>query len=147
MQLVARIVATSRALRLGRQARQIEAAIATLTAPQREALATLTQKEMTNAGRAEFPHLYGSAPDKLRQAWGEGAEIGFERVRSDNPQVRMRGIALWIAVVYHETESLQHLGSAGLHKHVLRLLRLVKEAAPSRAEIDAEWNTGRGEAA
>ena len=147
MQWVTRIVAANRALRLGRQARQIEAVIAALPALLRDPLAAITIKELANAACAEFPHLYGSAPDKTYQAWGEGAEIGFERARSDNPQVRMRGIALWMAVVYHETKDAEHGAMANLHRQVLRLLRVIKDAAGAKPGVYEAWSTGRGEAA
>jgi hypothetical protein len=148
MQLVARIVAIARALRLSRQLRQIESAVAALSAPLRDSLATLTVKELANAARAESPHLYGSPADKVYQAWGEGADVGFERALSDNAQVRVRGIALWIAVVYHETENADHTALVGLHKQVLRLMRLIKESAGAKPEVYAQWRVdGRGEAA
>lgn len=148
MQLVARIVAMGRALRLRRQLRQIESAIEGLSAPLRDSLATLTVKELANAARAEFPHLYGSTPDKIYQAWGEGADVGLERALSDNAQVRVRGIALWIAVVYHETKNANHAALASLHKQVLRLLRVIKESAGAKPEVYAQWGAdGRGEAA
>ncbi len=148
MQLVARVVAMSRALRLSRQLRQIEAAITDLSAPLRDTLASLTVKELANAARAEFPHLYGSTPDKVYQTWGEGAEVGLERARSDNAQVRVRGIALWIAVVYHETENADHAALTSVHKQVLRLLRVIKESAGAKPEVYAQWAAdGRGEAA
>ncbi|MHB1897348.1 MAG: hypothetical protein ACYCOY_11960, partial [Metallibacterium sp.] len=67
----------SRALRLSRQLRQIESAITDLSAPLRDILASLTVKELANAARAEFPHLYGSTPDKVYQTWGEGAVVGL----------------------------------------------------------------------
>ncbi len=143
MQLVHRILTLNRTLRLARQVRQLEAAVDALPAPLRDILATLTQREMANAARAEFPHLYGSAPDKLYDNWGEGAEIGFERARSDNPQVRVRGIALWLAVVYHETRDAETGAQAGLHRQVLHLLRLIKDGAGARPEV----SEGRGEAA
>ena len=148
MQLVARIVAMGRALRLSRQLRQIESAIGTLSAPLRDNLAMLTVKELANAARAESPHLYGSPPDRIYQTWGEGSEVGLERALSDNAQVRMRGIALWIAVVYHETENADHAALTSLHKQVLRLLRVIKESAGAKPEVYAQWGTdGRGEAA
>ena len=147
MQLVTRILSLSRALRLGRQARQIETAIHQLPAPLREVLAALTVKELANAARAQFPHLYGSAPERTGQAWGDGTEIALERARSDNPQVRMRGIALWVAVVYHQTRDAEPGPLSALHRQVLRLLRLIKDAAGTRPEVYEAWSAGRSEAA
>ncbi len=147
MQLVSRILAVSRTLRLGRQARHLEEVVEALPMPLREVLAHLTVRELAQAARCGCPRLYGSAPDKAYAAWGEGADIGFERACSDNPQVRVRGVALWIAVVYHETLNAERDASSAVHKQVLRLMRVIKESAAARPEVQAQWASSRGEAA
>jgi hypothetical protein len=50
----------------------------------------------------------------------------LDRSRSDNVQVRMRGIALWIALVYHETGLARTPESEELHRQVLRIMRELK---------------------
>ena len=147
MRLVTRIVAKSRAIRLARQLRDIEAAVNALPVGARRQLALLAMKEFANASRCEFPHLYGSPPEQKYLPWGSGTGIGHERARSDNPQVRMRGIALWMAVVYHETKDAEHGAMASLHRQVLRLLRVIKDAAGAKPGVYEAWSTGRGEAA
>lgn len=147
MRLVTRIVAKSRAIRLARQLRDIEAAVNALPVGARRQLALLAMKEFANASRCEFPHRYGSSPEQKYLPWSGGTDIGHERARSDNPQVRMRGIALWMAVVYHETKDAEHGAMASLHRQVLRLLRLIKDAAGAKPGVYEAWSSGRGEAA
>lgn len=147
MRLVTRIVAKSRAIRLARQLRDIEAAVNALPVGARRQLALLAMKEFANASRCEFPHLYGSPPEQKYLPWGGGTDIGHERARSDNPQVRMRGIALWLAVAFHETREASTTDLQMLHRGLLRVMRQLKETAASApADPAAPWAT-RHEAA
>lgn len=140
MRLVTRIVAKSRAIRLARQLRDIEAAINALPVGARRQLALLAMKEFANASRCEFPHLYGSPPELKYLPWGGGTDIGHERARSDNPQVRMRGIALWLAVAFHETREAPIADLQTLHRSLLRVMRQLKEtAASAQADPVAQW--------
>ena len=146
MHLVTRIVALSRAARLRRQLREIEQRMRGLPAPSCSLLAELITKECTAAGRSEVPHLYGSPPDLKPGSWGTGTDLGYERARSDNAQVRLRGVALWIAVAYHETREASFPEFQGLHREVLRLMRQVKENAAPPMD-GALWLRGKAEAA
>ena len=146
MHLVTRIVALSRAARLRRQLREIEQRMRGLPAPSCSLLAELITKECTAAGRSEAPHLYGSPPDLKPGSWGTGTDLGYERARSDNAQVRLRGVALWIAVAYHETREASFPEFQGLHREVLRLMRQVKENAAPPMD-GALWLRGKAEAA
>ena len=140
MRLVTRIVAKSRAIRLARQLRDIEAAVNALPVGARRQLALLAMKEFANAARCEFPHLYGSPPEQKYLPWGGGTDIGHERARSDNPQVRMRGIALWLAVAFHETREAPIADLQALHRSLLRVMRQLKEtAASAQADPVAQW--------
>ncbi len=135
MRFVTHILAMSRAVRLGRELREIERIIETTSAMSRQKLALLTLRELAQAGRCEFPHLYGTPPEQRYAAWGSGADIGMTRARSDNLQVRLRGVALWVAVVFHETRDSGHAQIAAVHRRVLRIVRLLKESVPHDAEI------------
>lgn len=140
MQIMTRILAVSRALTLGRQLKEIERIIATLPLPARQQLAVLVLREMGQAGRCEFPHLYGTPAEQRYSPWGSGTEVGLSRARSDNPQVRMRGVALWLAVVFHETRHATQPATQSVHRHVLRVLRLLKEQMDQDAAPDAmQW--------
>ncbi len=142
MRLVTRIVAKSRAIRLARQLRDIETAMNALPLGARRQLALLAMKEFANASRCEFPHLYGSPPEQKYLPWGGGTDIGHERTRSDNPQMRMRGIALWLAVAFHETRDAPTSDLQMLHRNLLRVMRQLKESAASEpADPVASWAT------
>ena len=140
MRLVNRIVAKSRAIRLARQLRDIEAAVHALPVGARRQLDLLAMKEFANAARCEFPHRYGSPPEQKYLPWAGGTDIGHERARSDNPQVRMRGIALWLAVAFHETREAPTADLQMLHRGLLRVMRQLKETAASApADPIAQW--------
>ena len=72
-------------------------------------------------------------------AWGSGTEVGLSRARSDNAQVRMRGIALWLAVVFHETRGATSTSLESLHRQVLRVFRQLKQTMPTADAENAHW--------
>ncbi|WP_266168985.1 hypothetical protein [Dyella subtropica] len=127
MRIVSQIIAMGRARQLGRQFRDIDRSIQGLPRRARVQLGTLTLREIGQASRSEFPHLYGTSPDQRYLPWGEGTEIGYTRARSDNPEISMRGIALWLAVAYHETKDSPHLKLQLHHRQLMRVLRELKE--------------------
>lgn len=141
MHIVTRIIAMSRGLRLGREFREIERVAHAFPPSARPQLALLTMKELAQAGRCEFPHLYGTPPEQRYSPWGSGTDTGLARARSDNPQVRMRGIALWLAVVFHETRNSPHPALQEQHRQVLRVLRQLKQSiqAVERGEEHNAW--------
>ncbi|HOV58637.1 MAG TPA: hypothetical protein PLN91_12230 [Rhodanobacteraceae bacterium] len=133
MQFVWRVIAIARGFRLAREFKEIESLIGSLNRQNQQQLAQLTLKEFAAAAKCEFPHLYGTPPEARFRPWGSGAEIGLERARSDNPQVRLRGIALWLAAVYYESRGSDVAAIDEVHRSVLRSLRQVKEWAPPEA--------------
>ncbi|HET7267467.1 MAG TPA: hypothetical protein VFJ15_05105 [Oleiagrimonas sp.] len=139
MRLVTRLIATSRAVRLAREFREIKRAIDTLAEPARQKLALLTLRELAQAGRCEFPHLYGTPPEQRYALWGDGTATGVARARSDNPQVRLRGVALWLAVTFHETRESEQPQLAALHREVLGVLRQLKKSVPANTS-DHAWH-------
>lgn len=145
MQFVTRLIALSRAVQLRRQFREINKALEQLAPSVRRQLAAIALREFASASKSEFPHLYATPPDEKYRAWGSGADIGLERLRSDNLQVRLRGVALWLAVVYHETKDSQFAEQQELHRQVLRALRMLKEAVPA-TDLN-RWMIGEAEAA
>ncbi len=130
MRFVTRIIATSRAVRLGHEFHEIEHMIRKLQRPALQKLALLTVRELAQAGRCEFPHLYGTPPERRYAMWGSGTHTGLARAHSDNLQVRLRGIALWLAVTYHETRDSEHAQLNALHRQVLGLVRQLKQSVP-----------------
>lgn len=133
MQFVWRLVGIARGFRLGRELKQVEALIGDLPRPMKQQLAQITLKEFAAAAKCEFPHLYGTPSEERYRPWGSGAEIGLERARSDNQHLRLRGIAMWLAIVYHETRGATVPAVAEVHRSLLRVLRQVKEWAPAEA--------------
>lgn len=140
MRIVSRIIALTRSIQLNRQFREIEKAIAELPLATRRQLAAISMREFASAAKCEFPHLYGSVEQGQRyQPWGNGTEIGYTRMKSDNPHVRLRGIALWFAVAYHETKESKYGDMQELHRQLMRTLRILKESlTPAEHSL---WST------
>ena len=131
MQILTRLIALTRGVQLRRQFREVEKCIAQLAPTGRRQLAALAIREFSNASRSEFPHLYGTPPDAKYSPWGSGTTLGIERMKSDNLQVSLRGVALWLSVAFHETKDSPYNDQRELHRQVMRSLRTLKEAIPA----------------
>ncbi|TAL87428.1 MAG: hypothetical protein EPN74_01610 [Rhodanobacter sp.] len=116
-----------RSRQLSHQFRDIERCIRKLPKRSRTRLSTLTLREIGQASRSDFPHLYGTPPDVRYVAWGRGTDVGYERARSDNSEVALRGIALWLAVAYHETKNSPYTRLQPQYRKLQQLLRELKE--------------------
>ncbi|MEP7184250.1 MAG: hypothetical protein ABI767_00305 [Rhodanobacter sp.] len=127
MQLLTPIFVMMRARQLGRQFRDIERNIRALPKRNRDRLSTLTLREIGQASRSDFPHLYGTDPEARYLPWGQGTGAGYERACSNNPEVALRGIALWLAVAYHETKNSPHASLRPHHRQLMQILRQLKE--------------------
>lgn len=145
MHVVTRLIALTRAVQLRRQFREINRSLEHLAPNLRRQLAAIALREFANASKSEFPHLYATPPEEKYRAWGSGTDIGLERLRSDNLQVRLRGVALWLTVVYHETKDSPFAEQQDLHRQVMRALRALKETIPA-ADL-SRWMIGEAEAA
>ena len=122
--LVTRVTAMGRSARLRRQLAEIEQRCFDLPRSYRDQLAELIGRECDNVARSSNPSLYGTQTENGITTGG--LEVGLDRSRSDNVQVRMRGIALWIALVYHETGLSKTPEREELHRQVLRIMRELK---------------------
>lgn len=121
---VARITRLGRNSRLRHQFGEIEQRSLALPRANRAQLAELIARECDNVAAAPDPALYGS-----RTASGDvtsGLDIGFSRASSENVQVRVRGLALWIALVYQETLDATAPDARELHRNVLHIMRTLK---------------------
>jgi hypothetical protein len=127
MRLLTQLIAINRARQLSRQLREIQRSIDALSRQNRGRLGTLTLREIGQATRCDFPHLYGTPPEERYLPWGQGTEIGYTRARSENVEVAIRGIALWLAVAYHETKDARQGGLQTVYRQLMRLLRELKE--------------------
>ncbi len=137
MRIVTRLIAMNRGRQLGRQFREIEQSINALPKRSRARLGTMALREIGQASRSDFPHLYGTPPQERYLPWGQGTDIGLARARSDNPEVAMRGVALWLAVAYHETKDTPHPGLKPHHRQLMRVLRELKE--DHRTDTVQQW--------
>lgn len=141
MRIVTRIIALTRSIQLNRQFREIERTISDLPLATRRQLAAIAMREFASAAKCEFPHLYGTVDQGQRyQPWGNGTDIGYARVKADNPHLQLRGIALWLTVAYYETKESTYADMQELHRHLMRTLRLLKESMPSNP-ADSLWTT------
>ncbi len=137
MQLLTPFLVMMRARQLGRQFRDIERSVRALPRRGRERLGTLVLREIGQASRSDFPHLYGTAPEARYLPWGQGTEAGYERVCSNNAEVALRGIALWLAVAYHETKNSPHASLQPQHRQLMQLLRELKEVHGNGSTINS----------
>lgn len=145
MHFVTRLIAVTRAMQLRRQFREINRSLEPLAPNVRRQLAAIALREFASASKSEFPHLYATPPEEKYRAWGTGTDIGLERLRSENLQVRLRGIALWLTVVFHETKDSPFAEQQELHRQVMRSLRTLKETVPAN-EL-SRWMINEAEAA
>lgn len=113
-----------RSARLRRQLAEIERRSLELPRSYREQLAELIAHECDNVARSPDPAQYGTQSQGVNTT--SGLDVGFDRAGSDNVQVRMRGLALWIALVYHETRGVDAADTEALHRQVLRIMRELK---------------------
>jgi hypothetical protein len=114
----------SRTARLRRQITEIEHRSLELPRSYREQLAELIGRECDSVSQSPDPSRYGMHTED--GVTTNGLDVGFDRARSDNVQVRMRGLALWIALVYHETRGASAPENEALHRQVLRIMRELK---------------------
>jgi hypothetical protein len=131
--LVTRVAAMSRSARLRRQLADVEQRCLELPRSYREQLAELIGRECDNVAQSPDPSVYGMQTEGSVTA--SGLDVGYDRARSDNVQVRMRGLALWIALAYHETHAARSPENDELHRQILRVMRELKVFS-SRLETD-----------
>jgi hypothetical protein len=133
MRVMIRLLVLARFLMLSRQAREVRRIVQELPVSAQRAVGQLAMAEIQNAARLPAPHFYGSDPGDRYQPWGDATQQAFSRAQSKTPQLKLRGIALWLAVVYHETRETPHPQLQGLHRDVLGLLGLMKGTYAAQA--------------
>lgn len=137
--MVHRVMVFGRFLILRAQLAYVRKAMHTLPLERRRLLARLTLREHERAATSPQPELYGSTRDFDYRPWGNGTALAFQRLRSNNPQLALRGIALWLAVAYHETRLSQTPELQGLHRSMMALfreLRALASAVPTRTVVE-----------
>ena len=138
MSILTRVIAFIRGHQLSRQFAVIERSIQAMPQTALIKLEVLLKAEIARAEQCEFPHLYCTPPGQRYVPWGQGTQTGFERAQSDNLEVRLRGIALWLAVVFHETRDSPYANMQPQQRAVLRVLRELKPIA-ARANKAEQW--------
>lgn len=116
-----------RRMMLSRQAGAVRQAVLALNPEQRRQTADHTLAEIQHAARLPQPHLHGVTDSSLYRPWTPVASTAAGRVRDRSIQLRQRSIAMWLAVVYHETRGATDQGLQGVHRDVLGILRELKD--------------------
>ena len=128
--IVAHVTQLSRNARLRRQLTEVEQRAVELPRSYRRQLAELLVRESEQLSASDVPTDWGTqTEDGVTRS---GLDVGLERARSENVHVRMRGIVLWLMLVQHDTEVAPGNDSEDLHRQVLRVIRLIKEALPQQ---------------
>lgn len=119
--LVTRVTTLSRAARLKRQFTEIEQRSLELPRSYRTQLTQLIARECA---------LQLGSDESMAEAGDDTRNVDacIDRVRSENVQLRMRGIAIWVGLVYQETRGATDAENESLHRLVLRVIRLLKES-------------------
>ena len=126
MKVVIRLLALARWLMLSRQAREMRRIVQELPTSAQRAVGQLAMAEIQNAARTPQPHFYGSDVEDRYQPWGDASQQAFAKAQSKTPQLKLRGVALWLAVVYHETRESPHPQLQAIHRDVLGMLGVLK---------------------
>lgn len=140
MKVVIRLLALARYLMLLRQLREIRRIVLELPITAQRAVGQLAMSEIRNAARCSQPHLYGSQVEDRYQPWGDATQQAFAKATSRAPQLKLRGVALWLAVVFHETRDSSHTQLQSIQREVLGILGQIKgtyaahAAAPTASE-------------
>ncbi|HYE86988.1 MAG TPA: hypothetical protein VEA16_11575 [Vicinamibacterales bacterium] len=120
MKYLTQVLALTRLLLLKRQWREVLKQLNLLDDNAKRLLAALVYGETQRAAKHPLPQFYGSDKVDLYRPWGDAVEHAFARLHSDNPQLRLRGIATWLTVVFHETQQAGQPGLKTLHGEVAR---------------------------
>lgn len=138
MKLLIRFLVFCRYTMLNRQCREIQRSIQGLPLSAQRAVGQLAMNEIEAASNSTAPHLYGSSSTDLYQPWGDGSALAFNRSRSRVPQLKLRGIALWLAIVFHETRDTPHGSMQALHREILGMLGMLKGTYSGEVEVTAD---------
>ncbi len=118
MKYLTRMLALTRLMQLKRQWKRIAAWLALLTQEDQQVLAALVYGEAQRAGKHPLPQFYASQNIEAYSPWGDAVQLAFARICNEGGQSQMRGVATWLAVVYHETGNTQLAALRSLHNDV-----------------------------
>ena len=138
MELFIALLTQWRRMMLSRQAGAVRQAVMGLNPEQRKQAADLTLAEIRHAATLPLPHLHGVTDASLYRPWSPVAATAAGRVKDRSVQLRQRSIAMWLAVVYHETRGASDQGLLAVHRDVLGILRELKDHKVS-APAERAW--------
>ena len=143
MDMLITMLTQYRRLMLARQAAVVRAAVQAMTAEQRRLAADHTLAEISAAAALPQPHLHGDSDPVPYRPWTPVAETMARRAADRAVQLRLRSVAVWLAVVYHETRHARGDGMQAVHREVLGILRELKTATgassrPQPADVDVD---------
>lgn len=139
MNMFLSVLAQCRQLMLQRQAAAVLKAVRAMDAMQRKTTADQTLAEIQAASVLSQPHWHGSNETMLYRPWSPVASVCAGRVRDRSIQLRQRSVALWLAVVYHETRDTPHAGLQAVHRRVLGILRELRGSVRSETSSEQAW--------
>lgn len=126
MTFLTRMLALVRYVTLMRQARELRRIIDSLPKSAQRALASLTLAEIELAAKDPTPGRYGNTDPDPYSPWSNAANDAFARAKSPVAQLKLRGIATWMAAVFHETKDSPHPMMESVHREVLGFLGILK---------------------
>lgn len=118
MQFLTKVLALTRLLLLKRQWRVVQPRLVNLPPKTQNLLAAFVHGEALRAGKHPVPQFYASSAQELYRPWGDAAETAMQRIEASSESDQMRGLATWLAVVFHETQRASHPGLKALHAQV-----------------------------
>ncbi|WP_374605017.1 hypothetical protein [Arenimonas sp.] len=139
MEMLVNVLALCRQQMLKRHAAAVLKAVRAMDAPQRKTTADQTLAEIQAASVLPQPHWHGANETMLYHPWSPVASVSASRVRDRSILLRQRSIALWLAVVYHETRLTPHPGLQAVHRQVLGILRELRESGRRAPATGQEW--------
>jgi hypothetical protein len=127
MDLLITLLTQWRRLMLSRQAGAMRQAVLGMNPEQRKQAADMTLAEIQAAAVLPQPHLHGDNDPSMYRPWSPVAATAAKRVSDRSIQLRQRAVAMWLAVVYHETRHARDEGLVAVHREVLGILRELKD--------------------
>lgn len=118
MKYLTRMLAYTRLLVLRRQWKSIQQWLITLPVDQEARLATLVYDQAVLAANHPTPQFYGSVYVESYSPWGDAADTAYALTRSLDVREQTHGIAVWLAVVFHETRNAPVAALRRLHVDV-----------------------------
>ena len=127
MDLLISVLTQWRRMMLTRQAGAMRQAVLGMNPEQRKQTADMTLAEIQAAAVLPQPHLHGDNEPSMYRPWSPVAATAAKRVTDRSIQLRQRAVAMWLAVVYHETRHARDEGLLAVHRDVLGILRELKD--------------------